>query len=385
MTATVATAGGLVLALTFVSATRTPPATTAAAPKSSTGDGFRRLTVSHLRRETSDTVSLTFDVPPALVPEFRFLPGQHLTLRIPIGGVELRRCYSICSGLADGELRIAIKRVPGGRVSSWANTALRAGDVVDVAPPAGRFTAEPNPLHRRHLLGVAVGSGITPVISILASVLAGEPGSRCTLVYGNRTRSDVIFRDRLAELVDRYGPRLHVVHVVSCEPHGQPLLSGRITGAKIGELAWRAFRPSDINDAYLCGPPQMIQQARATLVALGLDPSRVHSEQFTAPPPTTPSAGSTGKARSITVVHAGTPTTLAVHAGETVLDAGLRAGLGLPHSCRAGVCGSCEANISGDRRPVLACQLISPPAGATVDFDAKQAPIVTRSSSRPYR
>ena len=129
----------------------------------------------------------------------------------------------------------------------------------------------------------------------------------------------------------------------------------------------------------------MIQQARATLVALGLDPSRVHSEQFTAPPPTTPSAGSTGKARSITVVHAGTPTTLAVHAGETVLDAGLRAGLGLPHSCRAGACGSCEANISGDRRPVLACQLISPPAGATVDFDAKQAPIVTRSSSRPYR
>jgi ferredoxin-NADP reductase len=373
MTVAASGAAGLVLALTFFSATGSRPAATAAAPETSADRGFHPLTVSQVRRESPDAVSVAFDVPPGLAPVYRFEPGQHVTLRVRIDGVDHHRCYSICSSLADGELRIAIKRVPGGRVSTWANTVLRAGDVIDVAPPAGRFTAEPNPLHRRHVLGVAVGSGITPVISILASVLAGEPGSRCTLVYGNRRRTDIIFRNRLAELVERHGSRLRVLHILSGEPTGQALLSGRITGAKIRELTCWAFRPADIDQAYLCGPPPMIEQTRRALIALGMNASRVQSEHFTPPLPRTPNRRPTGRARPVTIVYAGMANTVAVHPGETVLDAALRSGLDLPHSCRAGICGSCQAHTTDQADPVLACQLTSFRDGAVLDFDAKQA------------
>nr|MDQ4007346.1 2Fe-2S iron-sulfur cluster-binding protein [Actinomycetota bacterium] len=331
-------------------ATTTAPA--AAAPaKARGGSTFHKLRVQEIVRETPDAVSVAFAVPPDLVPVFRFEPGQHLTLRAHLDGDEVRRSYSLCSGVTDGELRIAVKQVEGGRASPWVNRRLAVGDVVEVATPSGRFRAEPNPLHERHLLGIAAGSGITPVLSILKSVLAVEPRSRFTLVYGNRDRDSTIFRDKLARLQERYGERLRVVHVLSRCQRAEPPLRGRINATKLRELA-PMLDLHTVDDAYLCGPREMTLEVRDALVQQGLARDRVHVELFgspatpasSSPAPTTAPGDDT--AYHVAVVDRGARTELAVRGGETVLDAALRAGLDLPYSCREGVCGTCRAKLA---------------------------------------
>jgi ferredoxin-NADP reductase/DMSO/TMAO reductase YedYZ heme-binding membrane subunit len=326
----------------------TAPATGATAPGRAR---FHPLTVREIIRETTDAVSVAFAVPKELAPEFRFEPGQHLTLRTHIGGDEIRRAYSLCSGVTDGELRIAVKRVEGGRASPWVNRELAVGDVVDVATPSGRFRTEINPLHERHLLGVAAGSGITPVLSILKSVLAVEPRSRFTLLYGNRDADSTIFRDKLALLQERYGDRLRVVHVFSRCDKAEPRLRGRIDAAKLRDLE-DLLEIHTVDDAYLCGPREMTLGVRDALVERGLERERVHVELFggpapsatqTAPLPTTPGAPT---ARNVAVVDRGARTEVSVSPGESVLDAALRSGLDLPYSCRDGVCGTCRAKLA---------------------------------------
>lgn len=328
----------------------TAPATGATAPSRAR---FHPLTVREIIRETTDAVSVAFAVPKELAPEFRFEPGQHLTLRTHIGGDEIRRAYSLCSGVTDGELRIAVKRVEGGRASPWVNRELAVGDVVDVATPSGRFRTEINPLHERHLLGVAAGSGITPVLSILKSVLAVEPRSRFTLLYGNRDADSTIFRDKLALLQERYGDRLRVVHVLSRCDKAEPRLRGRIDADKLRDLE-DLLEIHTVDDAYLCGPREMTLGVREALVERGLERERVHVELFggpapatgatqTAPLPTTPGAPT---ARNVAVVDRGARTEVSVNPGETVLDAALRSGLDLPYSCRDGVCGTCRAKLA---------------------------------------
>lgn len=308
---------------------------------------FHPLTVADVRRETDDCVSVAFDVPASLAGAFAFAPGQYLTLRTTLDGVEVRRSYSICTAPRDGELRVAVKQVPGGVFSTWVAT-LATGDAVEVMAPDGRFTPAPDPRPQRHVLGIAAGSGITPVIGIVRHVLATEPTARVTVVYGNRTSSSVVFREALADLKDQHLDRLRVVHVLSREGAAVPLHEGRIDGAKVRALCATLLDPTDLDEVFICGPQEMSVAVRAALLDLGVDAHRVHVELFGTvslpPPPVDPTViGATA-----TVVLHGRSSRVSIAPGETVLDAGRRAGLELPWSCHAGVCATCRAKVVGD-------------------------------------
>ena len=195
---------------------------------------FHPLTVRAVRPETEEAMVVTFDVPPELAQDFRFTQGQYLTLRQMIGAEDVRRSYSICAGLDDGELRVGVRRVQGGRFSNWLAEHLRAGDTIDVMPPQGRFFVPLDPAQARHYLGVAGGSGITPVLSIMKTVLAREPGSRFTLVYGNRRAASTMFKEELEDLKNRYVTRVSLHHVFSEERIDSPLNQGILDRAKLG-------------------------------------------------------------------------------------------------------------------------------------------------------
>ena len=340
-----------------------------------------QLTVADVRRETDDCVSIAFEAPAD--GSFRFLPGQYVTLRTVLDGEEVRRSYSLCTAPGDGDLRVAVKRVPGGLGSGWAH-GLQVGDVVDVLPPEGRFTPAADPAPGRHVLGVAAGSGITPVMSVLRHVLATEPTARVTLVYGNRSSSSVIFRDALSDLKDRHLERFRVVHVLSREGADVPLHEGRVDAAKVRQLCATVLDPADLDEVFVCGPQEMSVAVRSTLLELGVDPHRVHVELFgtvTLPPPP---VDTTAVGAVATVVLQGRATRVPVAPGETVLDAGRRAGLDLPWSCHAGVCATCRAHVDGEVEMAvnhslepweldagfrLTCQS-RPHGDVTVDYDA---------------
>lgn len=344
------------------------------------------LTVADVRRETDECVSVAFEVPDALRAAYSFTAGQYLTLRTVLDGVEVRRSYSLCTAPGDGELRVAVKQVPGGVMSGWVAT-LRPGDVVDVLPPEGRFTPAPDPAPHRHVLGIAAGSGITPVIGIARHVLATEPTARVTLVYGNRTTASVVFREALSDLKDRYLGRLRVVHVLSREGADVPLHEGRVDADKLRRLCATVLDPADLDEVFVCGPQEMSVGLRAALLELGVDAHRVHVELFgtdearrARPPVDTSAPGA-----SAVVVLRGRSTTVPVARGETVLDAGRRAGLDLPWSCHAGVCATCRAKVTGaveqavnhslepwelDAGYRLTCQSTAVDEDLVVDYDA---------------
>ncbi len=483
---------------------------------------FYSLRISDVRWETTDATSVAFDVPPELADIFRFEPGQFLTLRTQLDGREVRRAYSISSGLADGELRVAVKRVEQGQMSNWVNAWLRIGGMVDVMPPMGTFTAEVNPLRDRHVLGVAAGIGITPVISILKSILIGEPRSRCTLLYGNRDSASIVFRAEINDLQNQFSGRLRVLHVLSKEQVDTPLFRGRLNAGKLHALAAWGVDVRTVDDAYICAPDRMTAEVKQTLVELGMAASSVHSEEYgvaereqarqqavgaegarlgggqgapmqgaatqtapmqgmpmqgapmqnapmqgvpmqggagvaapaggfgggaptvynsagtlapPAPPAMSPGAGApmgapmgsamggfgggvettgpiatvtpmagTGRRRrggrrdqqppagggmaghDVTVICGGQQSALNVTGGQTILDAGLAAGVDMPYSCRAGFCGACRAAVvQGEVDPgggtlspaevnagfVLACQAKPLAGGAVVSFDAE--------------
>jgi ring-1,2-phenylacetyl-CoA epoxidase subunit PaaE len=312
---------------------------------------FHTLTVAEVRRETADAVSIVFAVPPALAADYGFAPGQYLTLRRMIEGEDMRRSYSICAGPDDGELRIAVKRVPGGPFSTWATTALRAGDPVEVMTPTGRFGA--------HLgtgdvyAGFAAGSGITPILSILRGVLARQRKSKFFLFYGNRTSNDMLFRDALEELKDRFMGRLSVFHVLSQEQQDVPVLTGRLDPDRVRLLLRHIVPAESVDHAFVCGPEGMSEGVVAALRDLGLAEDRIHVERFVSalsgrpaarlPVPPTP-AGEAPHCVA-TVILDGKRTDVPVAAGEAVLDAALRAGLDLPYACKGGMCCTCRARL----------------------------------------
>ena len=308
---------------------------------------FHPLRVVDVRRETADTVSIAFEVPDELRAAYDFEPGQHLTVRVPgPDGDEVRRSYSICSGLDDGELRVAVKNLPGGVFGVYANERLQPGELLDVMTPAGRFTTALDPAHEKSYLGIAAGSGITPVISLVRSILAREPKSRFTLVYGNRGPTTVIFRDALEDLKDRYLDRLQIVHVFSREQQQAPLLNGRIDADKLRALARGLLDVPSYDEVFVCGPEQMTLTAREALVELGADAAHVHLELFGshATPAPRPHRD-TGDRRQITVILNGLKTEVSAHPDDTVLEAGQLAGLELPFSCKGGVCATCRAKV----------------------------------------
>jgi len=311
--------------------------------------GFCALRVAAVDGLTDDSVAVTFDVPAEQVERFRFRPGQHLTLRRVVDGVDLRRTYSVCSSAAGGALRVAVKRLDGGAFSTWATRELRAGDAVEVLPPAGTFGPELDPAQARTYGLLAAGSGITPVLSIAASVLDLEPDSDVLLVYGNRTQDAVMFVEELADLKDRFPERLQVLHVLSREEQESELLSGRLDGERLRLLAAAGLLPVDEVDAwYLCGPFGMVTGGREALLELGAAPATVHVELFhaDAPPPRPPRQG---PAQDASVVHVrlhGRSTTVEVDPdAQTVLDAVLARRPDAPYACRGGVCGTCRARV----------------------------------------
>jgi len=349
---------------------------------------FHALRVADVRRETEDTVSVAFTVPDELAAAYEFAPGQHIAIRMPgPAGEEVRRSYSICSGLDDGELRVAVKNIAGGVVGVHANERLKPGDVLDVMTPAGRFTTALDPLRQRSYLGIAAGSGITPVISLIRSALVREPRSTFTLVYGNRGPTTVIFRESLEDLKDRYLDRLQIIHVFSREQQHAPLLNGRIDAAKLTALAENLIDVPSYDEAFICGPEPMTLAARDALVELGMEPTHVHLELFGshAPAPRPPRA-ETADRRQVTVILNGIKTEVSAHPDDTVLEAGQAAGLDLPFSCRGGVCATCRAKVidgavemdvnyaleqwETDAGFVLTCQSHPTTDHLVVDYDA---------------
>ncbi|MSO75435.1 MAG: 2Fe-2S iron-sulfur cluster binding domain-containing protein [Alphaproteobacteria bacterium] len=312
---------------------------------------FHRLTVADRRQETADTVSIALHVPAKLAKAYRYAPGQYLTLRANLADEEVRRPYSLSSAPGEGEWRVAIKRVEGGAFSNFAHDMLWPGEAVDVMTPAGRFTTPLDVQAARTFLAVAAGSGITPVMSILKAVLAEEPRSRFTLLYGNRSAPSIIFKATLDDLKDRHVSRLAVHHILSRERPDIPLLHGHLDSPKIRLLLRTMEAAGHIDHAFLCGPAGLIDQARATLIELGVAPARIHAELFTPgaraaarPEPglTTPAplAASAADIRIDGTLHR-----VDVAASETIIEAASRAGLQLPFACKGGMCCTCRARL----------------------------------------
>jgi ring-1,2-phenylacetyl-CoA epoxidase subunit PaaE len=312
---------------------------------------FHPLTVREVRRETAECVSLALEVPQALREEFRFTQGQYLNLRAMLDGEEVRRSYSICSGTGDGELRVAVKEVPGGKFSTFANRVLQPGATLDAMPPEGRFFTPLAPANRKHYVAFAAGSGITPVLSLMKTTLAREPGSRFTLVYGNRTMDSVIFNEELEDLKDRYLARLALFHFFSRDPQSVELFNGRVDAAKVRELLGTLIPPASIDEAFVCGPDTMPDDVSRALEECGVAKGHIHLERFGAPAPRAGRIHAPAKAvaadeRAVTVIVDGKRMLLNLaEGGPSVLDAALRAGADLPYACKAGVCCTCRAML----------------------------------------
>ncbi len=315
---------------------------------------FHKLKIKDVRRETEDTVSIAFDVPENLADEYLFSQGQHLTLRQTINDEDVRRNYSICSGVGDGELRVAIKKVADGRFSTFANDNLKIGQEIDVMTPMGHFYTTLDAAQSKHYMAFAAGSGITPVMSIIKTVMATEPASRFTLFYGNRNVSSIIFREELEDLKNRYLGRLSIYHILSREHQDVDLFNGRIDSEKCGILCKALVSSEDVDEVFLCGPEEMINSVSAELQKAGVDKSHIHFELFTTAGAPAANAKkhvsapieAKGDEAKVTVVLDGVKTSFPLPFNdESVLDAALKTGLDLPFACKGGVCCTCRAKL----------------------------------------
>jgi ring-1,2-phenylacetyl-CoA epoxidase subunit PaaE len=349
---------------------------------------FAELTVSDVERLCEDAVAVTFAVPEQRVNEFAFRPGQSLTVRRQVAGRDERRSYSICAP-AGAAPRIGVREVSGGAMSGWLVRNLRPGDVVQAAPPSGTFTpALDQPA--RHAL-IAAGSGITPMISIAASVLAADEVSTVVLIYGNRRTDSVMFADELADLKDRYPARFALVHVLSREPRESDVLSGRLDADRLARLVDALAPAQRVDHWWLCGPFGMTETARAVLAERGVRAERIHRELFyvedTAPLPAQHAdAAPEGPTCAVTMLLDGRSTTLALPRDVPILDAAQRVRTDLPFACKGGVCGTCRARLTEGRVRmrrnfaleqeeldagfVLTCQSLPVTERITIDYDA---------------
>ena len=320
---------------------------------------FHDLPVARVSPEAAGAVAITLAVPPAQREISAFQPGQFLTVRATIDGQDVRRSYSISSAESlltrQGELTLGIRPVEGGVFSNWAASQLKAGDTLAVVPPDGRFTVhKPRAIHR---VGFAAGSGITPILSIMASTLEASPDAQFTLVFGNRRMDSVMFNEALQDLKDRYPSRLTLIHVLSRQAQEVPLLQGRIDGDKVREIIATLLPVGSMDEVFVCGPEAMIEATEKALLDAGVRPDRVHTERFTSPtlealPVAKRKAAVLGQPGeraegevALTVVLDGKPHNLRMNKDEHVLDVALSAGLDLPWSCRGGVCCTCRAKV----------------------------------------
>ncbi|TDI51136.1 MAG: phenylacetate-CoA oxygenase/reductase subunit PaaK [Acidobacteria bacterium] len=310
---------------------------------------FHQLRVTEVSPLTEDSVAVTFDVPDQLSETFAYLPGQHVTVRAFIADEDVRRSYSICANANSDKLRVGIKRLPGGAFSTYATSDLKAGDVLDVMAPVGDFTIEIDPSSPRRAVAIAVGSGITPVISLIATSLESEPFASWTLLFGNRTANSIMFLEELEGLKDRYRSRFQLFHLLSREGSDLPLLSGRIDENKIRTIHDRLLGNAPVDDWYLCGPYEVVMMARQTLRSLGVAEEAIHDELFfagpvdssTLPPEPPPGEGTV----ELTVILDGRSVDTRMSVETSILDAALRVRSELPFSCKGGMCATCKGRI----------------------------------------
>jgi ring-1,2-phenylacetyl-CoA epoxidase subunit PaaE len=352
---------------------------------------FHTLRVCEVERLTDDAVAVGFDVPPELADDYAYSHGQHLTVRTSAAGDNVRRNYSICAPAGSGRLRIGVKRLPGGAFSEYALERLAVGDEIDVMTPSGRFFTPLDPAQAKHYAMIAAGSGITPILSIAATVLAVEPDSRVTLLYANRTTKSVMFLEELEDLKDRYRGRLHLLHVMSREAMDVELFSGRLDAARLDRILDALLPPATVDEWFLCGPYAMVTELTTVLDKRGADAAHVHTELFhvdTAPRPAAPPvAADDPDAAEVVFSLDGRRSTVRVAAdGPPIIEAALTVRSDAPYACKGGVCGTCRAKLVDgevrmdtnyalepdevERGYVLTCQSHPTTDRVVLDYDA---------------
>lgn len=352
---------------------------------------FHALTVQSVTPLTRDSAAITLAVPAQLQDKFHYTPGQYLTLRTQVGGAELRRSYSICASAQSQQLRVAIKRVSGGAFSNWALDTLKPGQTIEVMPPQGHFTTTLAAETQRHVLCVAAGSGITPVLSIVESTLLAEPHSRVTLVYGNRASGSVMFKEELENLKDRFLTRLNIVWVMSRETQDVPLFNGRIDGDKITQILQHWVDASTVDVAFICGPQSMMLATSQAMQDAGMAKDRIKVELFgtvSTGERTTRVVAASDAGCEVTVVMDGAQRVFHMPKDQNLVDAALAQGIELPYSCKGGVCSTCRCKVTqGEvdmdinyaledyevaRGFVLGCQSYPVSDKLVIDYDAEQ-------------
>ncbi|KAA3438208.1 1,2-phenylacetyl-CoA epoxidase subunit PaaE [Rufibacter hautae] len=314
---------------------------------------FHKVRIKKVDRETHDSVTVTLDVPEELKDTFRYTQGQYLTFRRHHNGEELRRSYSICSSPLENIWKVAIKKVPEGRFSSFANEALQPGEELEVMPPMGKFYTQVHPEQQKSYLMVAAGSGITPILSIIKTVLLAEPKSQVLLLYGNRGRNSIMFKEEIEGLKNKFLERLSVYHILSREHGDTDLLFGRIDKGKTELFLQKIIKAEEIDECFICGPEEMIFGAKEALEEAGVARERIHFELFTA----AESGQKSQKRAENAQAHEDKKSRVQVrldgnylnlemsYYGNTILDAAAETGADVPYSCKGGVCSTCRAKV----------------------------------------
>jgi ring-1,2-phenylacetyl-CoA epoxidase subunit PaaE len=355
---------------------------------------FHSIKVKNIRRETADAVAVSFDIPQELEKEFQFYAGQYLNIRIKVADQLHIRSYSICSSPQDAEYSIAVKRLPNGVCSNYINDTLQVGDLVELAPPMGKFQLIPNKLVSKNYLAIAAGSGITPILSMIKTVLLQEPNSTFTLIYGNRNRKSIIFKETIEALKDKYLDRFSVIHILSREKTDTDLNFGRIDATKMEHIFSAVLKIHQIDAFFLCGPEAMVASIRQSLEHLKIAAEKIHFELFTTAQKSSSKQTnnqqtvSDGPTSEVQVILDGIAFDFPLAAnGPSILEAAMSQGADLPFSCKSGVCCTCKARlIEGevemdlvyglepdeiDRGFILTCQSHPRSSKLVVDFDSK--------------
>lgn len=318
---------------------------------------FYPLTISEIKPETDTAVCVSFKVPPELTETFKFVQGQFLTLKADIEGEDVRRSYSICSGVHDGHLRVGIKRVRGGKFSNYANDHFKVGDTIEVMPPQGSFNSPLNSANAKNYMCLAGGSGITPILSIMKTILVEEPMSQVTLIYGNRRSNSVMFKDELSFLKNKYMSRFQWINIMNEEDQGADLLNGKIDNQKGSALhKSRLINIKTTDEAFICGPEAMMSEVSRGFRASGLSDEQIHYELFANSSADAATLLEKAQQRietygeektsKVTVIADGRSLQFDLATvGQNILDAGIHNGLDLPYACKAGVCSTCKAKL----------------------------------------